>query len=189
MGGGGVCLADLCRVDCPFHLVFHCAGLLHRDPLRRLGYRGAGEIKAHPFFDLIDWGMLQTGQVQFVFYCYCCSLKEMTWGGGGLWPVFHLLCTKQGLSAPSPCWLCQKLSSPRLTLPSDNLLYTFHLPVLVHGFDYQVALCGNIANLCCVLCAVWSFIQIKPPFVPEQNINAAAQDTIGVFEDAMVRDG
>ena len=29
--------------------------------------------------------------------------------------------------------------------------------------------------------------QIKPPFVPEQNINAAAQDSIGVFEDTKVR--
>jgi hypothetical protein len=40
------------------------AGLLHRDPSRRLGSRGAAEIKAHPFFELIDWGMLQTGQVR-----------------------------------------------------------------------------------------------------------------------------
>ena len=40
-----------------------CAGLLIRDPLLRLGSSGAAEVKAHPFFASIDWGMLETGQV------------------------------------------------------------------------------------------------------------------------------
>ena len=32
--------------------------LLDRDPARRLGARGAAEIKAHPFFHSIDWRKL-----------------------------------------------------------------------------------------------------------------------------------
>lgn len=38
-------------------------GLLIRDPLLRLGANGAAEVKAHPFFAHVDWGMLDTGQV------------------------------------------------------------------------------------------------------------------------------
>jgi serum/glucocorticoid-regulated kinase 2 len=34
------------------------SGLLTRDPSRRLGINGAEEIKAHPFFEFIDWGKL-----------------------------------------------------------------------------------------------------------------------------------
>lgn len=34
------------------------SGLLERDPLRRLGANGAAEIKAHPFFNQIDWKFL-----------------------------------------------------------------------------------------------------------------------------------
>jgi serum/glucocorticoid-regulated kinase 2 len=33
-------------------------GLLDRDPQRRLGANGAGEIKAHRFFSNIDWRKL-----------------------------------------------------------------------------------------------------------------------------------
>jgi serum/glucocorticoid-regulated kinase 2 len=33
-------------------------GLLHRGPAQRLGAKGAGEIKAHPFFKGIDWRKL-----------------------------------------------------------------------------------------------------------------------------------
>jgi hypothetical protein len=46
-----------------FRLLLY-AGLLHRTPQRRLGARGAADIKAHPFFRGIDWGMLETGQVR-----------------------------------------------------------------------------------------------------------------------------
>lgn len=46
-----------------------CAGLLTRDPLLRLGSKGAAEVKAHPFFASIDWGMLETGQVMTL----CCD--------------------------------------------------------------------------------------------------------------------
>jgi serum/glucocorticoid-regulated kinase 2 len=31
------------------------AGLLDRDPLKRLGAKGADEIKQHPFFHSINW--------------------------------------------------------------------------------------------------------------------------------------
>lgn len=34
------------------------AGLLERDPAKRLGANGAAEIKAHPFFNQIDWKFL-----------------------------------------------------------------------------------------------------------------------------------
>lgn len=30
-------------------------GLLERDPKKRLGYNGMGQIKKHPFFNTIDW--------------------------------------------------------------------------------------------------------------------------------------
>jgi serum/glucocorticoid-regulated kinase 2 len=35
-----------------------CSKLLIREPTARLGYRGADEIKAHPFFKCIDWAKL-----------------------------------------------------------------------------------------------------------------------------------
>ncbi|KAG5456306.1 MAG: kinase-like domain-containing protein [Olpidium bornovanus] len=40
------------------------SGLLARDPNRRLGARGAEEIKAHPFFQEIDWQKLMAKKVQ-----------------------------------------------------------------------------------------------------------------------------
>ena len=35
-----------------------CAGMLNRDPTKRLGYRGALEIKSHPYFKNINWDAL-----------------------------------------------------------------------------------------------------------------------------------
>mmetsp|Transcript_16285 Transcript_16285/g.20142 ORF Transcript_16285/g.20142 Transcript_16285/m.20142 type:complete len:199 (+) Transcript_16285:156-752(+) len=32
-----------------------CRGMLQRDPLQRLGYYGAQEIKNHPFFAILNW--------------------------------------------------------------------------------------------------------------------------------------
>jgi serine/threonine protein kinase len=34
--------------------------LFNRDPERRLGHNGAREIKKHPFFASIDWGLIET---------------------------------------------------------------------------------------------------------------------------------
>jgi serine/threonine protein kinase len=36
-------------------------GLLAKDPAKRLGARGTQEIKDHPFFASIDWGLLEVG--------------------------------------------------------------------------------------------------------------------------------
>lgn len=36
-----------------------CSKMLIREPQNRLGYRGAAEIKAHPFFSSIDWEKLE----------------------------------------------------------------------------------------------------------------------------------
>lgn len=43
-----------------------CRRLLQRDPTKRLGSgpSGAEEIKAHPWFDGIDWGLMATRQLQ-----------------------------------------------------------------------------------------------------------------------------
>lgn len=40
--------------------------LLHSDPRERLGYRGAGEVKAHPFFADIRWDTLVRDKAAFV---------------------------------------------------------------------------------------------------------------------------
>ncbi|XP_002968173.2 probable serine/threonine protein kinase IRE [Selaginella moellendorffii] len=40
--------------------------LLTDDPKRRLGYRGAGEVKAHPFFKDVKWDMLAQQKAAFV---------------------------------------------------------------------------------------------------------------------------
>ena len=37
--------------------------LLDRDPSRRLGSKGAQEIKDHPFFDEIDWKKLMARKI------------------------------------------------------------------------------------------------------------------------------
>ncbi|KAL4805061.1 hypothetical protein BDV18DRAFT_161458 [Aspergillus unguis] len=37
------------------------ASLLHKDPTRRLGANGAAEIKAHSFFECVDWGRCVPG--------------------------------------------------------------------------------------------------------------------------------
>eukprot|EP01029_Cantina_marsupialis_P005564 TRINITY_DN160_c2_g1_i1.p1 TRINITY_DN160_c2_g1~~TRINITY_DN160_c2_g1_i1.p1 ORF type:complete len:785 (-),score=180.94 TRINITY_DN160_c2_g1_i1:1121-3475(-) len=39
------------------------AGLLVRAPTERLGYKNFKDIKEHPFFEAIDWGLLATGAV------------------------------------------------------------------------------------------------------------------------------
>ena len=40
------------------------SGLLERDPALRLGYKGAGDIKAHPYYDSIDWDKLYAKQIE-----------------------------------------------------------------------------------------------------------------------------
>ncbi|XP_078485413.1 microtubule-associated serine/threonine-protein kinase 3-like isoform X3 [Ciona intestinalis] len=40
--------------------------LLDRDPLNRLGSRGAFEVKSHPYFDTMDWNNLLRQKAQFV---------------------------------------------------------------------------------------------------------------------------
>ena len=42
-------------------------GLLCKDPSKRLGKNGAAEIKAHKWFQGLDWGMLESGQVTAPF--------------------------------------------------------------------------------------------------------------------------
>ncbi len=37
-----------------------------RDPKKRLGYRGAAEVKAHPFFQSIDWEKITIEDPVFV---------------------------------------------------------------------------------------------------------------------------
>lgn len=44
-----------------------CAALLQRNPLNRLGYCGADEIKAHPFFEGIDWKLLREKKLPVPF--------------------------------------------------------------------------------------------------------------------------
>jgi serine/threonine protein kinase len=42
--------------------------LLHRHPAKRLGYRsGASQVKAHPFFDTVNWDMVYKKQMQCPF--------------------------------------------------------------------------------------------------------------------------
>lgn len=41
-----------------------CRGMLQRDPLQRLGYRGAQEIKSHPFFASIDFDALLQKRIE-----------------------------------------------------------------------------------------------------------------------------
>jgi serine/threonine protein kinase len=42
-------------------------GLLQKRPDKRLGYNGCEQIKSHPFFSTIDWGLLEAGYMEPVF--------------------------------------------------------------------------------------------------------------------------
>lgn len=42
-------------------------GLLTRSPMRRLGARGVDQVKSHPFFTVIDWGVLERMEVKAPF--------------------------------------------------------------------------------------------------------------------------
>lgn len=44
-----------------------CRALLTRDPSKRLGARGAEEVRRHPWFQHMDWGLLETMQVPTPF--------------------------------------------------------------------------------------------------------------------------
>jgi hypothetical protein len=41
-----------------------CSKMLHREPTQRLGYRGAAEIMAHPFFAGLDWDRLSQKEIR-----------------------------------------------------------------------------------------------------------------------------
>jgi len=41
--------------------------LLTKDPHKRLGFRGAAEIKGHPFFSSINWRRLEAGKIEAPF--------------------------------------------------------------------------------------------------------------------------
>lgn len=41
--------------------------LLTKDPHKRLGFRGASEIKSHPFFSSINWRRLEAGKIEAPF--------------------------------------------------------------------------------------------------------------------------
>lgn len=41
-----------------------CRGMLQRDPLQRLGYRGAQEIRSHPFFESVDFDRLLNKEIE-----------------------------------------------------------------------------------------------------------------------------
>lgn len=45
----------------PIHSCHH-----YRDPKKRLGHRGAGEVKFHPFFEGIDWSNLAKQKATFI---------------------------------------------------------------------------------------------------------------------------
>ncbi|KAI9596266.1 kinase-like domain-containing protein [Syncephalis fuscata] len=53
-------------------------GLLNRDPNRRLGVKGAEEIKSHPFFAEIDWGKLLAKKYQPPFKPSVSSATDTT---------------------------------------------------------------------------------------------------------------
>src|SRR5436305_13292726 len=48
---------------------------LNRDPTKRLGANGAAEIKAHRFFDSIDWKRLMQKKIQPTFKPHVVSFK------------------------------------------------------------------------------------------------------------------
>ncbi|XP_015256856.1 PREDICTED: G protein-coupled receptor kinase 5-like isoform X2 [Cyprinodon variegatus] len=61
-----------------------CQGLLQRNPKYRLGCRGSGgrEVKSHPFFRLINFRMLEAGQVKAPFtpdprLVYCDDVQDI----------------------------------------------------------------------------------------------------------------
>lgn len=43
------------------------SGMLQRDVTKRLGYRGAEEIKSHPFFNGVDWNAVMERKVEPMF--------------------------------------------------------------------------------------------------------------------------
>ncbi|MQL82766.1 hypothetical protein Taro_015247 [Colocasia esculenta] len=45
---------------------FRCRRLLIQDPGQRLGANGASEVKAHPFFKMVDWDNLALQKAAFV---------------------------------------------------------------------------------------------------------------------------
>ena len=48
-----------------------CRGLLSKNPKHRLGINGYNEIKEHPWFDCIDWGLLEAGYLSSPFIPAC----------------------------------------------------------------------------------------------------------------------
>ena len=48
-----------------------CRGLLTKNPKYRLGINGYDEIKEHPWFDCIDWGLLEAGYLKPPFVPAC----------------------------------------------------------------------------------------------------------------------
>ncbi|CEO97276.1 hypothetical protein PBRA_000621 [Plasmodiophora brassicae] len=55
--------ADLSSSDLTDEARSLLAGLLEKSPMNRLGHKGATDIKMHPWFDPIDWGLLESGNL------------------------------------------------------------------------------------------------------------------------------
>ena len=62
-------------MEAPLHFPEHfwpetkslLSGMLQRDVTKRLGYRGANEIKAHPFFRGVDWDAVMAKKIEPMF--------------------------------------------------------------------------------------------------------------------------
>lgn len=71
------------RIEWPEEMSPECRDvidrLLHPDPCQRLGARGAGEIKMHPFFADIDWNELAMARVKAAFVPQVGPVKQ--WRG------------------------------------------------------------------------------------------------------------
>jgi len=61
-----------------------CMALLEKNPLKRLGHGGAEEIKAHPFFEGIDWKLLLEKKIEVPFKPD--NITDM--GLDNVWPEF-----------------------------------------------------------------------------------------------------